>query len=302
VASKRRTNSNPSTQPKPAKRAKAAKSGGAKRAAKPAAKPKTGAAKAAKKAKPTQPKQTKPKKTAAAKKATAKKATAKAAKQDGGEKGVRHTAQGGLIPSRTEARVLAKELERTRGPETLEGCLELGEAVLKRFYKGSLEQFRKQGTRGISFRSMSADPETPVNGLALYRALMIYNIYHQHNCARFEHNGMTHFRAVFNMPAKEQAKLLERSEREKWTVNRITHEASVLRGKAEGGRMPKPQFMKTLHGLRHHGKPGFPGFADLDRVDDLKPEDRTRMYQLATELSGRLRDIAKLLKAAPKQK
>lgn len=284
VATKRRTNSNPSTQSKPAKRAKAAKSGGAKRASKTAAKPKTGGAKAAKKAKP--------------KKAAAKKA---AAKKDSADKGVRHTAQGGLIPSRTEARVLAKELERTRGPETLEGCLELGEAVLKRFYKGSLEQFRKQGTRGISFRSMSADPQTPVNGLALYRALMIYNIYHQHNCGRFEHNGMTHFRAVFNMPAKEQAKLLEKSEKEKWTVNRITHEASVLRGKSEGGRMPKPQFMKTLHGLRHHGKPGFAGFADLDRVDDLKPEDRQRMYKLATELSGRLRDIAKLLKAAPKK-
>ncbi|MEZ4370777.1 MAG: hypothetical protein R3B07_08125 [Polyangiaceae bacterium] len=229
--------------------------------------------------------------------ATGKRGSKKSSEPSKGKATRPKTSQyGALIPSKAEMQSLQTSVKRHQDTNTLEGCLELGEVVLKKFYGGSLATFRKLGTRHVSFRKLSEDPEVPVNGLALYRAISIYNVYHQHKAWRYKHNGMSHFRAVLSLPVKDQARLLDQSEKQGWTVNRLAHEASVLRSNKQGERMPQPAFVKALRGVRQYAKKDFHAYADLDRATELDAESRDELLKLAKDLSARFEEIAKKLK------
>lgn len=203
---------------------------------------------------------------------------------------------GGLAPTKHQLGDLITKLKPFQGSSNLETCLEVGKLVLDRFYDGSLERFRELGTKHISFRKMSEIPELPVTGLFLYRAVCIYNVYHTHEAWRFRHNGMSHFRAVLNLPVSVQAKLLDASEREKWTVNRLQHEASLKRCSSENGaRAPMPAFVKALKAVRKHAEKEFHGYADLERVGELDRATARELQELAGELSERFAEIAACL-------
>ncbi len=200
---------------------------------------------------------------------------------------------GSLAPTKHQLGDLITQLKPFQGSSNLETCLAVGKLVLDRFYDGSLERFRELGTKHISFRKMSEIPELPVTGLFLYRAICIYNVYHQHEAWRFRHNGMSHFRAVLNLPVSVQARLLDASERENWTVNRLQHEASLKRCTNDaGGRAPMPAFVKALKAVRKHASKEFHGYADLDRAAELDRATARELQELASELAARFAEVA----------
>ncbi|MEZ4374155.1 MAG: hypothetical protein R3B07_25265 [Polyangiaceae bacterium] len=200
---------------------------------------------------------------------------------------------GSLAPNKHQLGDLITKLKPFQGSSNLETCLEIGKLVLDRFYDGSLDRFRELGTKHISFRKMSEIPELPVTGLFLYRSVCIYNVYHTHEAWRFRHNGMSHFRAVLNLPVSVQARLLDASEREQWTVNRLQHEASLKRCNSEASaRAPMPAFVKALKAVRKHAAKEFHGYADLERAGELDRATAQELQRLASELSARFAEVA----------
>lgn len=200
----------------------------------------------------------------------------------------------GVVAKPHQLDELIAQLRPFQGSNTLATCLEVGRLVLARFYGGSLESFRALGTKHVSFRKLSEVPELPFSGLFLYRAVCIYDVYYRHSAWRFSHNGMSHFRAVLSLPDEVQRDLLDSSEEQGWTVNRLQHEASLRRASAPeiGGRPPRPAFLKSLRSLRKHPKPGYHGYADIERASELEPCERQELRRLADELSAHFESIS----------
>jgi hypothetical protein len=134
---------------------------------------------------------------------------------------------------------------------SLEFALRVGAVIIHHFYNGDMDAWRDRGPKVHSFRRLAEHPELALSAGALYRCVAIFEMCDRLRAAsRWRRLGASHLRAVINIPADKQERLLNKANEERWSVQVLRAQALDLReGRARGGRRAQSLLGKQLRTL-----------------------------------------------------
>lgn len=183
--------------------------------------------------------------------------------------------------------VIAKlrEIDRRTG---IERTLAIGELVLKEFFGGDPAAWRdRRRNKNSSIRRLAVRPECPFSRSALNDAVGVYvAVRGTPSVHAFGHVCASHIASVLPLPGDERHQLLERAERERWSVRYLRQQVVVLR-RMEGerrGRPPAPPVFQTLSGLRDGLRQVSDAVSRMETAPELNVGVRAALPQLAGEL------------------
>lgn len=176
---------------------------------------------------------------------------------------------------------LVADLRTLQRDATLDLALAMGELIVERIYAGDLAAWRDRGVKDASFRKLSKrleDAEIPgLSAAGLSRAVGVWELEQRVGLTRRPQLNVSHARAVLGLQDAQQERLLGMAEAKDWTADRLEREVARIRKRDGGGkgRPPLPAFVKGVNQLERMLADD--AFADLDRVDGLPAQERTRM-------------------------
>lgn len=154
---------------------------------------------------------------------------------------------------------------------TLEFALEVGKIVIGTLYGGDLYEWRGRGRKSNSLRALARHPDLAISPATLYRSLALYELSERvRPDSPWCHLGISHLRAVLSAPPPVQEYLLERAEKEGWSVARIEREVSGVSGRERhrGGRPRSPEYVKSIRKIgRLMGPEALQGLDEAERLD-----------------------------------
>lgn len=154
---------------------------------------------------------------------------------------------------------------------TLEFALEVGRIVIVTLYDGDLCEWRRRGRKSNSLRALARHPDLAISPATLYRSLALYELMERVGPdSSWRHLGISHLRAVLSAPPPVQEYLLERAEKEGWSVARIEREVSEVsqRERHRGGRPRSPEYVKSIRKIgRLIGAEALQGLDEAERLD-----------------------------------
>ncbi len=128
--------------------------------------------------------------------------------------------------------------------------LRIGEIIVKRVYGGDRDACRQPKRRAVSIRRIAEHPNCPFRKSRLAEAIGVYLLCEEMPRVRtLGHVGPSHVAAVLSLPPERRAVMLERTERERWSVRRLREEVVELH-RAAGERRGRPR--------RGSGDQGYP--------------------------------------------
>jgi len=187
-------------------------------------------------------------------------------------------------------------------------AVKMGKLIVENFYEGDLVHWRKHGKREVSLRKLAAkfeseDESSGMSAAGIFRVVAIYELDKRLDVSARKHLTATHIRSVIGLPASEQRRLLEESEKEEWTTRQLEDQAKTVRTKAGDGRgrPALPAWQKTTNLL---GKLAIreDAFADLDSIDELEEDKAKEALTSVTGMRERLAEIEKRLETRLKRK
>lgn len=140
----------------------------------------------------------------------------------------------------------------------LDFALAVGELIIARLFDGDLDAWRLEGASSPSMRAVAEHVDLPISASALYRAVGVYELSERlPELARWRPRiGLTHLRAVLNLPDEAQRRLLRAAHDNAWPVDKLETETSITRenlrliGRGRRGRPPLPAQVKAVRKLR----------------------------------------------------
>lgn len=140
---------------------------------------------------------------------------------------------------------------------------------------------------------------------ALYRCAAIYEMCRDLDMQpNWEHVGMSHLSLVLGLSPAQQRRLVNQTEKQRWSVERLRSEATRLRAtrKARKGRKPLPRFAKAVRQLDRFADGREDLLGDLESASTLEPDVLGEMIDRVVELRGQLDSLAKALRQAQKRR
>lgn len=126
-----------------------------------------------------------------------------------------------LLPHADLERVVA-QLNAICKTATLRFALDVGATVVKSFYGGDLDRWRKRDKgKDISLRRLARHPNLPMSPSALYRSVAIYELCERINITSWKHLSTGHIRLVLPLPPERQLQLLSTAEADRWSVRQL---------------------------------------------------------------------------------
>lgn len=121
-------------------------------------------------------------------------------------------------------------------------ALEVGRALVPLLYEGDPGAFRGRATKSISLRRLAADPRVPISAAALYRLLVVHEVWHEVDGERWPDLTAAHFRSVDGLKPQEQRAWLARAHARRLSASRLRRELSAAgfasASSERGGRLP----------------------------------------------------------------
>jgi hypothetical protein len=164
----------------------------------------------------------------------------------------------------------------------------LGEKILDRLYGGNETLWKSRHRKNNSFRKLEMHPDLPFHASMLSRSVSAYVLSRRRpDLTNLKNVGVSHLQEVLKLDARTQDILLDRVERERWTVQQLRREIIALspRGTKTGGRPRAPVFVRSIRQLR-----GLLERRDLESHPDLVSN---LSHATATELLDTLRLLRK---------
>jgi hypothetical protein len=131
-----------------------------------------------------------------------------------------------------------RSIERRSG---LDRTLAIGEVILMRFFSGNPGLWRdRRRNKNNSIRRLAGRADCPFCRSALNEAVAVYVAVADLPCARtFGHISASHIASVLRLEVDRRSAILERAERERWSVREL-RERVVSERRAEGERRGRP--------------------------------------------------------------
>src|SRR5689334_23495782 len=130
-----------------------------------------------------------------------------------------------LPPERSDLDSLVYELRQLYGGAGVRLAVEMGRLIIERLFRGDLALWRARGRKDVSFRKLEAHPDPPFRASTLSRAVAIYMLSQRRaDLTALRHVGPSHLHEIACLGEKEQDRLLERAEMEKWSIRKLRQE------------------------------------------------------------------------------
>lgn len=193
-------------------------------------------------------------------------------------------------------------IERRTG---IERTLAIGELILNRFFGGDPAVWRdRRRNKNNSIRRLAERDDCPFCRSALNEAVGVYVAVRTLPTIRTLVNvSASHVAAVLQLAPAEREQLLERAEREAWSVRELRNNVVAMRRKngERRGRPPSPPEARVIGVLRTGVRLLEEAVQQVSSVEDLSNDARLELNSLATELSalsGRVSALAVQREAA----
>lgn len=178
-----------------------------------------------------------------------------------------------------------REIERRSG---IERTLAIGELILTEFFAGDPRAWRdRRRNKNNSVRRLADRKDCPFCKSALNEAVAVYVAVRELPCVRtFGHITASHVASVLKLPGEQRQAMLERAERERWSVREL-RENVVLRRRAEGerrGRPPVDAETRTLSALRTSLRELQTAVGELSISNAISASARAALGDVAGEL------------------
>lgn len=212
-----------------------------------------------------------------------------------------HQAPFARLAYRPESQVdqVVFELRKLVRSATLDFSLSVGKLIIEKFYRNDLSRWRQRGPKSASFRKLSTHPELPMSPGALYRCVAVFELVQRVGVGTLNHLGTSHMRTVLGLAEDQQSDMLQRAERERWTVQRLQREVSMIRArdKHRGGRPPLLPEVKAARALRRTLDEVTP-LLESSRPGSLAPEVLAELAQIESIVRRMSQALGMLTKAA----
>ena len=192
-----------------------------------------------------------------------------------------------------------RDMHRAAG---LQFACDVGQLVLDRFYGGDLDLLRKTGPKCVSFQKLARHPELPMSAAVLHQAVAVFELTERlrvvYTCKRL---GVSHVRAVLNLPEDTQVRLLKRAEQAGWTVEKIEDEARRARQRdprRRGGRPPLPPVVKATRAIRRQVDQASSLFSRDDDLRNLAEDNAKEVLDAVANVRVQLDDLERHVKAS----
>ena len=159
-----------------------------------------------------------------------------------------------------------------------------GKLISDQLYQGDLSAWRTRGPKDFSLRRLAARPSLGVSPATLYRALAAYELLARAgSLARWPELSVSHFRTVSGIPFGDQSALLDRAEREGWSVARLNREAGQRRRRTLapvdlGAPSQKPAWWRKVLNLR--------SLVGSEMKDEPSPTEREKVLAALSEIEA----------------
>jgi len=180
---------------------------------------------------------------------------------------------------------LLLRLESIPRRNSLGTVLAFGDLLLDEVFDGDMLAVR-EGRGSTTLREVARSGRLGLSASTLYRYVAVADLCRRLGRRSFMHLGVSHLRQVLPLPTEQQETLIERAERERWTVQKL--KAEVQRRRHEGGgprrgRRPRSGCRDALQHLRawagHEGR--LEGLDELARLQREEARGILRMIRLA---------------------
>jgi hypothetical protein len=173
-----------------------------------------------------------------------------------------------------------RDIERRTG---IERTLAIGGLVLDRFFGGDPKVWRdRRRNKNNSIRRLAQRKDCPFSKSALHEAVAVYVASLALPCVRtFGHITASHVASVLKLEQDERESMLERAERERWTVRELRSNV-VERRRSDGERRGRPR-----------AGPESQALAQLARATRLAKEATLRLEKAYALLSDTQNAIAR---------
>lgn len=190
-----------------------------------------------------------------------------------------------------------------RGKLRPEDAYAVGRLIVEDLYAGERPEHGRRGR--TTFRKIASELEGRMSAQALYRCAAIYEMCRDLGMQpNWEHVGMSHLSLVLGLSAAQQRRLVNQTEKQRWSVEKLRTEATRLRAtrKARKGRKPLPRFAKAVRQLDRFADGREDLLGDLESAAGLEPQVLNEMIERATELRGQLDTLVKALRQVAKRR
>ena len=162
---------------------------------------------------------------------------------------------------------------------------EVGRVIVEELYLGERPEHGRRGR--TTFRRIA---QNEMKGLmsaqALYRCAAIYEMCKALSLEPYwQHVGMSHLSLVLGLTPAQQRRLINATEKQGWSVERLRTEATKLRStrKKRKGRRPLLRFAKAIHQLDRFIDGRESLLEDLESSDEL---DREKLEELVGKVNA----------------
>ena len=157
---------------------------------------------------------------------------------------------GALAPKEINVAELVADLRALYFCSGVQLMLRIGELILTRMYQGDEAAWHAKHRKDHSFRKLQAHPDLPFAAATLSRAVSLYALSRRRpDLLRLRHVSASHLQEVLRLAPTAQDQLLERVEREHWSVKRLRDAVRCESSAAEAPTEPRP-FSPTIHQVR----------------------------------------------------
>jgi hypothetical protein len=175
--------------------------------------------------------------------------------------------------------------------------VKVGKLVLERIYGGDIERWHSHGRKNASFRKLARHPRLPFSRANLSRAVGIYVLSLRRPEVLGLHGiGPCHLREIVGLDAAAQDALLALTVEHEWSVCHLHDEVCQLKKDAAKGesvsiRLAFAGLLQTWHADVEAS--GF--LQDIERLDDLEPNEATELLETAKHLAQQLETLIQQL-------
>lgn len=200
----------------------------------------------------------------------------------------------GAGAARDRVDALVRRIRVFAGSAALELAHRIGRAIIDEFYDGDLEQWRRRGTRDVSYRQLARHPNLPMSATSLYRSVAIYELsVRLHVQDRWRTLSAAHLRCVLGLPERMQVRLLETAATRGWDAVHLERETSNIRRRRTGGagRPRLPRVIKSVRKLGRQVEDRDELFGDIDALRYSDPETVEDLRDTLARIRRQLREL-----------
>lgn len=181
--------------------------------------------------------------------------------------------------------------------------LKMGEIIVRNLFRGDLDALQPGKPKPAPISRLATrlvERGIPVSKQTLYRSVGVYTINERllsegHvGLNRLDNLHVSHLYPLLSLPWVDQKALILRIQEHALTTNEVVWAVRSLRPIPQKQRSSMPVFARSIRSFRRYLDDAN-AFGDLERLEDLKEDDREEIQALVLEMQEKLDEVSRVL-------